>query len=269
MTDEIGDSIDTDETEEICLEPLPPFADEQTYLHYVAQRPMPTDEQITDFVKFVAGAKSWYKHLPVRPPGAPMHFYLDPNAGRDRLRRWGHEVIYRDRTEQTRKIHYSWMTTKDYRRRFGYLAYSCAMTTGIWVDEMLEDGVATLDPNVLAPLVEGEAGQLRLVPEAILEAGGCLVTRTLHASTDAASLSRNWNRQGKQWTAGPDIAPKALAGLWTRIGELCEQFDREANAEQRDKAVEMEFEGLIRKQRDQDHCDLKAAIENMLGIVQR
>src|SRR5208283_3306936 len=147
----------------------PPFADEQTYLEAVGGLPVPTGEQIRDFVQWVAGAKSWYKHLPVRPPGAPMHFYLDLNAGRDRLRRWGHEVIYRDRTERTQQIHYSWMTTQEYRRRFGYLAFSCATSTGIWTDEMLEDGVATLDPNVLAPLVEGEPGALRLVPEEVLK----------------------------------------------------------------------------------------------------
>src|SRR5208337_4019002 len=100
------------------------------------------------------------------------------------------------------------------RRQFGYLAYSCAMSTGIWTDEMLEDGVATLDPNVVAPLVEGEPGRLVLVPEAILEAGGCLVTRTLHASIDAESLSRRWNRKAEQRAANLDNAAEPLSGWW-------------------------------------------------------
>src|SRR5271168_1118193 len=109
MADEIDERIAGGDEQEIPLESSPRFADEQAYLRSVSSLPRPTGEQIRDFVAFVAGAKSWYKHLPARPPGAPMYFYLDPNAGRDRLRRWGHEVIYRDRTDQTQSIHYSWM----------------------------------------------------------------------------------------------------------------------------------------------------------------
>ncbi len=70
---------------------------------------------------FVSTAKNWYKQLPAQPPGAPMYSYIDPNAGRDRLRSWGHQV-YRDRTENTERSYYSWPTTREYRRRFGYLA---------------------------------------------------------------------------------------------------------------------------------------------------
>lgn len=291
MNDAIGDSFDTDETEEICLESLPPFADEQTYFATVARLPMPTAEQITDFVFYVSGAKSWYKHLPAQPPGSAMHFYLDPNAGRDRLRRWGHEVIYRDRTEHTEKIHYSWMTTAEYRRRFGCLAYSCAMSTGIWTDVMLADGVATLDPNVVAPLVEGEPGQLRLVPETILEVGGCLVTRTVHALTDAKSLRKKWNS-----TVNQDHNSESLTGIWPTISRLCEELGRESpavdeylrtrpyplppllpdsypadkeQALQHVKTLESALNVLIKEQRTRDHSDMKTAIENMLRFVRR
>jgi hypothetical protein len=83
--------VDPVEYQEIALEPLPPFADEKTYLRTVAGLPIPTAEQINDFATYVAGAKSWYKHLPVHPPGSPMHFYLDSHAGRDRLRRCRHQ----------------------------------------------------------------------------------------------------------------------------------------------------------------------------------
>lgn len=93
MTGEIHETPEVDDEQEIPLEPLPPYANEQTYLRSVSSLPLPTGEQIADFVGFVSGAKSW--HLPPRPPGAPIYFYLDENAGRDRLRRWGHEVIYR------------------------------------------------------------------------------------------------------------------------------------------------------------------------------
>src|SRR5208337_2321892 len=96
----------------------------------------------------------------------------------------------------TERLHYSWMITEEYRRRFGYLAFCCAMSTGIWTEEMLNDGVAALDPNVSEPLIEGEPGRLALAPEAVLEAGACWVTRTVHPRTDAASIWRKWNKTG-------------------------------------------------------------------------
>jgi hypothetical protein len=217
-----------DVVDEIVMEPPPPFADERNYLRSIAGLPSPTAPQIKNFVSYVAGAKSWYKHLPVHPPGAPMNFYLDPNAGRDRLRRCVHQVIYRDRTQDTQRLHYSWMTTAEYRQRFGYLAFCCPTSTGIWTDEMLEDGMATLDPNVTAPLIEGEPGQLRRVPETVLEAGKCFLTRSVHALTDAASLGRRDNRSKGQLNAmigkqreqdhgGMKVATETMLGYVSRI----------------------------------------------------
>lgn len=52
-----------------------------SYLDIIGQLPIPTAEQTRNFAEYVAGAHSWYKHLPVYPP-APFVFYLDPNAGR-------------------------------------------------------------------------------------------------------------------------------------------------------------------------------------------
>ncbi|MGC2033431.1 MAG: hypothetical protein WA642_25670, partial [Steroidobacteraceae bacterium] len=69
MMDPTDDFLDHEEEQEIALEPLPPFAEEQDYLEDVGSLPIPTSEQIRDFVVFVANAKSWYKHLPCRPPG--------------------------------------------------------------------------------------------------------------------------------------------------------------------------------------------------------
>ena len=262
MTDDIDGFLDPEEEQEIALEPLPPFADQRDYLEEVGALPVPTSEQIKDFVTFVSEAKSWYKHLPARPPGAPMYFYLDPNAGRDRLRRWGHEVIYRDRTEHTQQIHYSWTTTQEYRRRFGYLAYCCRNSTGIWTDEMLEDGVAALDPNVSEPLIEGEPGRLLLVPEVVLEAGACLVTRTVHARTNAEFLWKKWNKTGDQ-----DVNPKPLSGHWPRIALLCEELGRLTPGVKNVMDLEKELAELIERQRREYHHAMVFAIREMVDFV--
>jgi hypothetical protein len=259
MTHEISDSSDTDEEQAICLEPLPACADERCYLDSVAHLSVPTRQQIADFVSFVSGGKSWYKHLPARPPGAPMYFYLDPNAGRDRLRRWGHQVIYRDRSEDTRQIHYSWMSTQEYRRQFGYLAYCCPASTGIWTDEMLAGGNATLDPNVSEPLIEGEPGRLALVPQVVLEVGVCFITRTVHARTDATSLWKKWNK-----TVDRDHDADLLSGHWPRIARLCEEL-----GVKHFRGLEKALNGLIARQRREDHCAMEFAIWKMIDFFQR
>ncbi len=291
MTDDIEERLDPEEVQDVPLEPLPPFAQEHDYLQSVSGLPIPTPAQIDDFVVFAAGAKSWYKHLPARPPGSPMHFYLDPNAGRDRLRRWGHRVMYRDRTEETEEFHYTWMPTREYRRRFGYLAFCCPDVTSLFMKVSLEDGTATLDPNVIAPLVEIESGMLALVPEAVLLIGGCMVTRTVHERTKAEFV---W----KKWNASRDLAIDAepFCGHWVRIGELCEELGREVSGVseylskrpyplpplspdsypadkeavvKHVKALEDELNALIKQQRAKDHSDMKTTIENVLGFVQR
>jgi hypothetical protein len=150
------------------------------------------------------------------------------------------------------------MTTQEYRRRFGYLAYCCPRSTGIWTDEMLADGIATLDPNVTDPLVEGDPGQLVRVPEVVLGAGLCMLTRTVHPQTNAGSL---WRQSNKAVDQDHNLEP--LSAHWPTIARLCEELGREAPG-RHFEVLEGELNALISTQRYQDHSDMKVAIKNML-----
>ena len=101
-----------------------------TYWQEVQRLPPPSDTQISKFVDYVAGAHSWYKHLPLTPPGIPFHFFLDPYVGCD-LAVQGARTLYRERTEPG--FHYSDLPTAEYRQRFGYLQYSANAGTSILV----------------------------------------------------------------------------------------------------------------------------------------
>lgn len=96
-----------------------------TFADYCAQLrllPRPTDEQVQNYVNYVSDAHSWYKHLPVFPPGIPFVFYLDPTAGCNRtLTRAG--VVIEERVDRSQSTHYNWRTTSHYRSHFGHLAY--------------------------------------------------------------------------------------------------------------------------------------------------
>ena len=90
-----------------------------------AEIPAPTDEQIANFVEFVCGAKSWYKHLPLVLPGESMYFFIDACAGLDRILLADGRVTFLQRSESLR-FHYTWMPTSEYRERFGGLSFACA-----------------------------------------------------------------------------------------------------------------------------------------------
>src|SRR5918995_5505055 len=55
------------------------------YLSLISDIPLPTQQQKENFVEYVSHAHSWYKHLPLYPPGAPFYFFIDKYAGCDRL----------------------------------------------------------------------------------------------------------------------------------------------------------------------------------------
>jgi len=75
-------------------------------------------------VEFVSDAHSWYKHLPLLPPGKPFFFFLNPLSGYDTVCRPNGDVVHEERTKTSRRFHYTWMTTRRYRKRFGYLDYA-------------------------------------------------------------------------------------------------------------------------------------------------
>lgn len=92
------------------------------YRHLCRQLPTPTAEHMSNFAEFVSEAHSWYKHLPLRPPGVAVRLFLDPSAGMQRTMDESGEVGVEERLKTG--FHYSWIPTKEYRDRFGYLAFS-------------------------------------------------------------------------------------------------------------------------------------------------
>jgi hypothetical protein len=93
--------------------------------------PQPTDEQYAAFAEHVSEAHSWYKHLPLLT-GGQFVVFLAPDSGIGRLVARLEGTGYRLEvpqegpvfTEADPRLHYSWKTSEEYRRRFGYLDYA-------------------------------------------------------------------------------------------------------------------------------------------------
>jgi hypothetical protein len=110
------------------------------YLKLVSGLPLPTVEQTQAFADHVSRAHSWYKHLPVIPPGHAFLFFLDPQAGRS-VQEYGEagspvrlasvpKGVHRSHTtikdikDQSQCGHYSMKPTCDYLAQFGHWNYS-------------------------------------------------------------------------------------------------------------------------------------------------
>jgi len=70
--------------EEIMYQPSPTLSMDQ-YRALLADVPLPTKQQKENFVEYASHAHSWYKHLPLCPPGVFFNFFIDKYAGWDRL----------------------------------------------------------------------------------------------------------------------------------------------------------------------------------------
>jgi hypothetical protein len=209
------------------------------YRSLVEKLSPPTDEQIRDFAAFIAEAKSWYKHLPLLPPGVPFCFFIDPNAGMDRVIVAGGRVMYYPRTEESPKLHYSWLTTETYRSRFGYLSYACPEGSRICVnfsfrnetyDMVSPDGL--LDNNPYLPAVNLAHKGLQVVPAEILGLASVEITGVIHpmAATvecwDAILKGDAGNCRGPEETGATAI----LGEISARCQELQELRDSGAKA---------------------------------------
>ncbi len=153
------------------------------YRALVAKLPRPTEAQMMAFATFVCGAHSWYKHLPMYPPGKPFQFFLDPASGMDLNFHGG-------RVEATPRLvngfHYSWIPTPQYRERFGHLAFS--RRGGTTVYRQAPDGTATAVGDDVPSLYDVETQSLRRIPPEVLEAGRAWVSGLVHA----VSASPTW-----------------------------------------------------------------------------
>ena len=142
----------------------------EDYRRWIEDITPPTDSQIEDFADYVASSRSWYKHLSLKPPGGSFHFYIDPHAGVDRLINRSGEVHFRTRTQNTASFHYSWMTTAEYRERFGCLAFSCAAGPALFMDDYLGDYSLIIDDDNYFPKELKPAGE---EDEAVLVDNSC------------------------------------------------------------------------------------------------
>jgi len=161
------------------------------YVEIVRRLPRPSANHIAAFAEFVAGAHSWYKHLPLHPD-VPFVFFVDPNAGRQVVHTRAGETAVLEVTDDDPRFHYTWKTTKVQLEQFGHLAYDANYGTSI--SRPSADGapqVARPRPQVLS-----EEGDWIRVDGELLVAGTALLNAAVYERADPMLWERNAQYNG-------------------------------------------------------------------------
>jgi hypothetical protein len=119
----------------------------------------PSEAQTAEFVEHLCWAHSWYKHLP--PTGAAEFVVFlaeDAGAGYD----------------QHQRLHYSWKTSAEYRKRFGHLDYAWRLPGR---EDWDRDSVSSVIPD--RELLE--LAGFRLGPASSTDGNAVEVIASLHA----------------------------------------------------------------------------------------
>ena len=248
------------------------------YRELLAGVPMPSREQIEAFARFVSTAHSWYKHLPIWPPGVPMNFFLDPGAGAQRIVDARGRVDQVDRLE--RGFHHSWLPTAKYRDSFGHAAYARTAGTGTVVSFIGADG-SQLAPSHEEPLVfEPSGAELVALPDEVLEAGTALLSAVVHPRGPLLVPSRvAWDRDpGRSGTSPADWPAEsggtaALAQILERAEALLAdpQLEKPAPDGNPDRhhllGCDFVLYQLLTPERERQQRGMVAALECVVDLV--
>ena len=240
--------------------PKPSLAME-AYRKTAAALPIPSEKQIGGFVDFVSSAHSWYKHLPLVPPGVPFHFFMNPHAACDMNLLPSGEIKYRKRRKNG--FHYSEWPTEEYLNACGHLDYRCFGHTAPIV--MPIKGALT-EENIRVQL-QGEAAKEKLsfqVPEEILRAGTIDLTGIIHERASypfAWLLAESWGGLAKSdW-------PLETGGRATFISILEAAHRSEHLEGERAASAHREMDALINPERQRLKRLMRDTVAKVLELV--
>jgi hypothetical protein len=192
----------------------------QEYQEIVASMPKPTIQQMESFAEFVCTAHSWYKHLPTMPPGCPFQFFLNPGIGLQLIvNDWSGKVKAISRYENG--FHYSCLPTNEYRKRFGYLAYSRSVGTSVSL--RLNDGTHLVPSDDVPEIFDPIKGTTAQVPLEVMDAGVAYLSGLVHIEGENMLIGRFLEKPHFDWTeesGGREVFAKIIK----RCKELSEDY---------------------------------------------
>jgi len=223
--------------------------------------PRPSKKQIAGFVEFVSSAHSWYKHLPLLPPGVPFQVFLNPHVACDMSMRPTGEIAYRSR--KTRGFHYSEWPTSEYLEKCGYLDYRSCERVGTIVRPVV--GPPT-EENIAAQIsaaIDLETRSAEL-PQEILLAGTVALTGIIHQRACMSNLwrwrSRQGDFEGSDWPA--ETGGRATLARILELAHRSDNDDPDGN-----EPASSQIDALIEPERQRLKRLMQNAVERVLQLA--
>lgn len=232
--------------------------------------PRPTATQIQDFASFVGGAHSWYKHLPMYPPGGPFCFFLDPMAGMDYVVCADKQYDVVERPENGRGLHYSWMPTSVYRRRFGFLSYSTPCGSRVFMDVSRRveggepvPGLRGENPDGTGPIICLRSVGFRRLPTEVINEGTVWITGVVHELADGLLYWQRSFQMQLEEVSDFDSVVDGMEEPYRAVAKLCRKVDRKEMA--LDDAMK-QLPEILRPEREFLLNEMRAAIERVVAL---
>jgi len=214
------------------------------YRRAIANLPRASSEQIDNFVHYYSDAHSWYKHMPLLPPGVNFRFYVDPFSGCETVLQTVGGRIQEERTETEK--------SRNHQRKYGYLDAS-------------PRGVVLGTPD----------GYCR-IPRVLIEVGTVELTGVLHSLTShiwtwkiflPRLIANGVDEAARRWPAesgGEDT--------FREIVEVCSRYTEEELLDQNASHGQWgqpnsDLEALLRPERQRMQGEMTQAINRMLDMV--
>lgn len=218
------------------------------YLRAVHALPRPTPEQITGFVSYLSDAHSWYKHLPLMPPGAPFYVFVHPKVREGKAQDG---------------MHYADWSTERYRKQCGYLDYRCGKPAdpaqGLVLHRPGPPDFALQGNNAVARPVYYE------VPEEVLRAGRVNLTGLIHQWAYQPTVLGWLMNQYSDFQSLPSEECAPIADIMWTLYVMSGQDD---SARQPDyDRLTAELKKLFAKERVRQQGLIETAVRRMLSVV--
>ena len=239
------------------------------YVELLAGVPLPTEQQKQNFIEYVSHAHSWYKHLPLYPPGAPIYFFIDKYAACDRFVSRDGTAIVKERPAQG--FHYSDYSTAEYRDLFGHLTYCCCYGRKVI---SLSRGPIVIPRDDLAAVPGEDARMYRLPPE-IINASVTHVTAAIHTYSALFSYWHEIGLKDYQQVEWPEESggKTGLDKIISRSQKLFEQpseivtLNIDLPAARKPAVVDSVLYELLNPERTRQYAEMMKAINRVCDLI--
>jgi len=249
------------------MEDIPSRLTLDSYRRLVRDLPVPSGAHVEAFCDYVANAHSWYKHIPILPPGNLFVFFLDPAAGRDRL--LASDGSWSTNIRAERGFHHAAIPTQSYLEQYGHLAFASDNATRAGA---LGPDSVRLETGLGATVISADERLWRIPAE--VEEGAVALSGLMHPFANQPfiwDMLANHKFSDGTWPeeSGGDAAFARIQARCRDIEKVSpvDIWDETVRRGITDRGIDAVFAELVEPERQRQRRLMLMAIERLLVLL--